>query len=183
MLVTLEQLKTIYPQADKAGRCEKYVDSLNKTLKKFNILEPIQIAAFLSQVGVESAELRYTKELGSDNYLSKYDTGSLAKRLGNTPEADGDGIRYAGRGFIQCTGRANYELCGKALGLDLINHPELLEQPEYAWSSAGWYWSLRKINLYANDIVKVTKLVNGGLNHLEERTKYYEVAKKAFGII
>lgn len=183
MLVTLEQLKQIYPVAAKAGRCEKYIDSLNTTLQKFNIVEPIQIAAFLSQVAVESAELRYVRELGDDKYLSKYDTGDLAKRLGNTTEADGDGIKYKGRGFIQCTGRYNYEQCGKALGLDLINNPELLEQPEHAWDSAGWYWSLRKINNYANDIVKVTKLVNGGSNHLKERTQYYELAKKVLGIL
>ena len=182
MLVSLEQLKQIYPVAAKAGRCEKYLEGLNKTLKQFNISEPIQIAAFLSQVAVESAELRYVRELGDDKYLSKYDRGILAKRLGNTPEADGDGQKYKGRGFIQCTGRYNYEQCGKALGLDLIKNPELLEQPEYAWSSAGWYWNLRKINNYATDIVKVTKLVNGGTNHLKERTEYYERAKKVLGI-
>lgn len=96
MLVSLEQLKQIYPVAAKAGRCEKYLGGLNKTLKQFNISEPIQIAAFLSQVAVESAELRYVRELGDDKYLSKYDTGNLAKRLGNTPEADGDGQKYKG---------------------------------------------------------------------------------------
>lgn len=51
-------------------------------------------------------------EKGSDKYLSKYDTGKLAKALGNTPQADGDGQLYAGRGFVQITGRANYRKFG-----------------------------------------------------------------------
>lgn len=85
------------------------------------------------------------------------------------------------RGFIQVTGRSNYFDCGNALGLDLISKPELLESPVNAWRSAGWYWNLRKISNYADDIVKVTNLVNGGKNHLKERTDYYNVAKKVLG--
>lgn len=179
--VTLEQLKQIFPFAAKAGRCELFIDGLNKTLEQYNIDSPIKIAAFLSQIGVESGELKYVRELGNSKYFEKYDTGSIAKRLGNSPEADGDGERYRGRGLIQITGKANYKLCGDALGLDLINNPEILEQPEYAWKSAGWYWNLRHINNYADDIVKVTRLVNGGTNHLEERTAYYNKAKKVLG--
>lgn len=180
--VTLEQLKQIYPKAARAGRLEKNLAGLNKTLQEFKIDTPLKAAAFLSQIGVESDELYYVKELGSNAYLSKYDTGSLAAKLGNTPQADGDGQKYRGRGYIQVTGKSNYEACGKALGLDLINHPELLEQPENAWRSAGWYWGLRKINDYANDIVKVTRLVNGGTNGLDKRQAYYKQAKEVFGI-
>lgn len=181
MEVTLEQLKKIMPNAAKAGRCEIYLDGLNKTLVEFKIDTPLKVSAFLSQIAVESGELLYTRERGSSAYFAKYDTGVLAKRLGNTPEADGDGKKFIGRGFIQVTGRANYFDCGNALGLDLISKPELLESPVNAWRSAGWYWNLRKISNYADDIVKVTKLVNGGSNHLKERTDYYNVAKKVLG--
>lgn len=130
--------------------------------------------------GHESGQFRYVKELGGDQYLSKYDTGSLAKRLGNTPEADGDGQKYRGRGLIQITGRANYSECGEALGLDLINQPELLEQPQYAAMSAAWFWSTRGLNALADqkDFAKITRRINGGLNGQADRQSLYEKALK-----
>ena len=99
-----------------------------------------RIAAFIAQIGHESGHFRNVRELGSDQYLSKYDTGSLAKRLGNTPEADGDGQTYRGRGLIYITGRTNYIACGEALAFDLVNHPDLLEKNQHACISAAWFW-------------------------------------------
>lgn len=64
-------------------------------------------------------------EYGNQKYFSKYDTGTLAKRLGNTPEADGDGYKYRGRGDIQITGYDNYLRFGKLLGVDLVGKPDL----------------------------------------------------------
>ena len=97
-------------------------------MNQFHIVGTKRIAAFIAQIGHESGQFRYVRELGSDQYLSKYDTGSLAKRLGNTPEADGYRQTYRGRGLIQITGRTNYIACGEALAFDLVNHPDLLEK-------------------------------------------------------
>lgn len=82
--------------------------------------------------------LRPIHEIGSKAYLSKYDTGKLAQRLGNTPQADGDGIRYAGRGLVQLTGTTNYKKAGKYLGLDLLGNPDLALLPENAAKILIW---------------------------------------------
>lgn len=98
-----------------------------------------------------------------------YDTGSLAVRLGNTPEADGDGERYKGRGFIQLTGLANYRAAGQALGVDLVADPDLANNPEVAGQVLGWYFKTRGVNraAEAGDWEQVRRLVNGGLNGWE----------------
>ena len=140
MAISVQQLQQILPNAGrKAG---VFVPGLNATMGKYSIITPRRMAAFLAQVGHESGQLQYVRELGNDAYLAKYDTGRLAERLGNTPAADGDGQRYRGRGLIQITGRDNYEACSEVLFGDsrLLNTPDLLEQPVYASLSAGWYW-------------------------------------------
>ena len=144
------------------------------------------MAAFIAQIGHESGQFRYVRELGNDQYLSKYDTGSLAKRLGNTPEADGDGQKYRGRGLIQITGRANYLTCGEALALDLLNQPELLEllelleKPQHACMSAAWYWASKGLNTLADtgQFDKITQRINGGQNGAADRQALYARALK-----
>lgn len=175
MPVTAQQLLKILPNAgQKVG---VFVPALNTAMGKYQIITRDRIAAFIAQVGHESGQLRYVRELGGE-YLSKYDTGKLAERLGNTPEADGDGQFYRGRGLIQVTGRANYAECGEALGLDLIKHPELLEQPEHAAMSAAWYWGSRGLNSLADkgDFLAITKRINGGTNGLADRQELYKRA-------
>lgn len=71
---------------------------------------------------------------GLDDYLERYDTGALAERLGNTPEADGDGVLYAGRGPVQITGRRNYaKATVRLLALGVLRPGEsLLDTPDLA---------------------------------------------------
>ncbi|VVO32643.1 hypothetical protein PS689_05128 [Pseudomonas fluorescens] len=178
MPITAQQLLKILPNA--GAKVGVFVPALNTAMGKYQIITRERIAAFLAQIGHESGQLRYVRELGGSEYLSKYDTGKLAERLGNTPEADGDGQFYRGRGLIQVTGRANYAECGEALGLDLIHHPELLEQPEHASMSAAWYWSSRGLNSLADkgDFLLITKRINGGTNGLADRQALYDRALK-----
>ncbi|WP_439895317.1 glycoside hydrolase family 19 protein [Pseudomonas syringae] len=178
MPITAQQLLKILPNA--GAKVGVFVPALNTAMGKYQIITRERIAAFLAQIGHESGQLRYVRELGGSEYLSKYDTGKLAERLGNTPEADGDGQFYRGRGLIQITGRANYAECGAALGLDLIDHPELLEQPEHAAMSAAWYWSSRGLNSLADkgDFLLITKRINGGTNGLADRQALYDRALK-----
>lgn len=184
MQVTAQQLQIIYPNAGpKAG---VFVSALNAAMVNREINNPRRMAAFLAQVGHESGQLRYVKELGGDAYLSKYDTGKLAADLGNTPEADGDGQKYRGRGLIQITGRANYQACSRALFGDnrLLTQPELLEQPQWACESAAWFWQSRDLNSLADqgEFNRITRRINGGLNGLDERLVLWARAREVLGV-
>ncbi|BFT62378.1 glycoside hydrolase family 19 protein [Pseudomonas moorei] len=180
MPITAQQLLQILPNAGKQAGV--FASALNQAMDRFQINTRLRMAAFIAQVGHESGQFRYVQELGGDQYLSKYDTGPLAKRLGNTPEADGDGQKYRGRGLIQVTGHANYLACSKALFGDdrLLRAPELLEQAEWAAKSAAWFWNSRNLNALADvaDISGITRRINGGLNGLAERLAIYSTAMK-----
>ncbi|MQT58290.1 glycoside hydrolase family 19 protein [Pseudomonas sp. FSL R10-0399] len=178
MPITTLQLQQILPNAGQSAGV--FVPVLNTAMVRYQIVGSLRMAAFIAQIGHESGQLRYVREMGSDQYLSKYDTGSLAKRLGNTPEADGDGQKYRGRGLIQITGRANYAECGEALGLDLVNHPELLEKPQHACMSAAWFWASRGMNTLADagKFDAITRRINGGQNGAADRQALYAKALK-----
>ena len=178
MSITQQQLQQILPNAGQTAGV--FVPVLNTAMIRFQIVGTKRIAAFIAQIGHESGQFRYVRELGNDQYLSKYDTGTLAKRLGNTPEADGDGQKYRGRGLIQITGRANYMMCGEALALDLVNHPELLEKPQHACMSAAWFWASRGLNTLADagQFDTITRCINGGQNGAADRQALYARALK-----
>ena len=90
------------------------------------------------------------------------------ENLGNTEV--GDGWKYHGRGYVQLTGRSNYEAAGKALGLDLVNHPELAADREIAAKIAIHYWQSRVVpHQNQEDIKGASYNINGGYNHLAER--------------
>lgn len=178
-MLTATDLQIILPAASGAN-IDRFWQPLNDAMDEFSINSPARQAAFLAQIGHESGSLRYVRELGSHAYLDKYDTGSLAARLGNTPEDDDDGQKYRGRGLIQITGLDNYRQCGDALNLDLIEHPELLEQPVNAARSAGWWWAAHGCNEIADsgNFQKLTKRINGGLNGLADRKAIWKRAKE-----
>jgi putative chitinase len=99
-----------------------------------------------------------------------------AKNLGNTEY--GDGWKYRGRGLKQLTGRYNYKVCGEALGIDLVDNPELLEQPLPAALSAAWFWRSKNLDQHADvqDIEKLTRAINGGTLGLDERKRLFAAA-------
>ena len=178
MPITAQQLLQILPNAGQSAGV--FVSALNTAMNHYQIVGLKRVAAFIAQIGHESGQFRYVRELGNDQYLSKYDTGSLAKRLGNTPEADGDGQKYRGRGLIQITGRANYMTCGEALALDLIKQPELLEKPQHACMSAAWFWASRGLNTLADagKFDTITQRINGGQTGAADRQALYARALK-----
>jgi putative chitinase len=156
-------------------RAEKWASALTAAMAGGQINTRLRVAAFLAQIGHESGSLVYSKELGGPSYFAKYEG---RKDLGNTQK--GDGPKFAGRGLIQVTGRANYEKASHALFGDdrLLANPDLLEQPDWAAKSAVWYWTTRNLNALADAdrFTDITKAINGGTNGLEDRKARYKYA-------
>jgi predicted chitinase len=114
-----------------------------------------------------------------------------ALRLGNGDEVSGDGYRYRGRGLIQLTGKSNYQSftdCHNTKNpddrRDFVANPDLLvSELNYAIESAFYFWDARDINQAADqdDVVEVTRRVNGGLNGLADREARLARIKTALG--
>lgn len=98
-----------------------------------------------------------------------------SKRMGNN--GAGDGWFYRGRGLIQVTGLTNYRNCGNGLKVDLVAKPELLADDSYAARSAAWFYVANGCLKYSGDISRVTQIINGGLNGLEDRRERFLKAK------
>lgn len=188
-----------------------FVPALNRAMTRYGINSSVRVAAFLAQVGHESAQLtalvenlnysavglantwpsRFAADRSRKPYPPNLIAMSLARkpelianhvyanRNGNGSEASGDGWRFRGRGLIQITGRANYNDVARALRLDLLAHPELLEQPELAALSAAWWWSARGLNELADagKFEQITRVINGGTNGLVDRVVLWHGAR------
>lgn len=187
MEITKEQLKAIMPNIEGnikknknfAGvTLDKVVELLNKYAEEFDIDNAQRWAHYLAQIAHESMEFRYTEEIASG---ARYDTGALAVKLGNTPQKDGDGQKYKGRGLMQLTGKYNYTEYKEFCGFDVLKHPELLAKPVGAIRSSMWIWKKKNLNYYADidALLTITKLINGGTNGYSERKKYYNRARRA----
>ena len=181
-MLTDSDLQQIMPRLPQAKR-QLYLPFMNKVMEIYEIDTPLRASAFLAQIAHESGELKFMEEIwGPTAQQKKYEPPSdVASRLGNTQT--GDGFRYRGRGPIQITGRSNYKKYGDLLGVDLIGNPDLAATPQFAFSTAGLYWKLNGLNELADvqDFEAITKRINGGLNGLAERERYYEIAKNTLG--
>ena len=182
------------------------IDKLKKLGVKYN-LTTIQLAHFAGQLAHESLDFKVLSEnlnYSAERLLQvfpKYFTKESAQRyarkpllianrvyanrLGNGDEKSGDGYKFRGRGYIQLTGKKNYEAFTKFIGEDCVSNPDLVSQ-KYALESALWFFFENKIftlckDLSDDSIKKVTKKINGGLNGFADRKsktlKYYNLLK------
>ena len=174
MSITQQQLLQILPSAGPVAGV--FVPVLNAAMVRYQIIGPKRVAAFIAQIGHESGQLKYVKEIwGPTSAQAKYEG---RKDLGNA--VAGDGSKYRGRGLIQITGRANYMACGEGLGLDLLEQPVLLEKPQHACMSAAWFWATKGLNTLADagQFDKITQRINGGQNGAADRQALYGRALK-----
>jgi putative chitinase len=198
-MVNAEQLKALHIDS-------KWVDPLNETFKRFDILTPRQQAAFIGQCGHECGHfkmleenLNYRAETLAKLWPKRFPTLEFAKqyernpkkianyvyanRMGNRDEASGDGYRFRGRGCIQLTGSAGYYHAGKALGVDFVMQPELVATPQYAALTAGFFWNTQRLNALAEVLnhTALTKKINGGTIGLDDRIKHTNHALAVLG--
>lgn len=184
----------------------KWLEWLNFTCRKYEIVTNIRKAHFIGQAAHESNWFRNLEE--NLNYSanglisiwgSRFPDMAIAEQYARNPQKiankvyggrfgnteDGDGWKYHGRGIFQLTFKDNYKRCGDALGIDLTASPELLLTEKYACLSAGWYWNKKGLNELAdaNDYEGITKRINGGMTGAMDRVyktkKVYEVLTTA----
>lgn len=163
-----------------AHDAERWAAPLTAAMAEYQIDTPARQAAFLAQIAHESGCFRWLREIwGPTSAQSRYEGRG---DLGN--KQSGDGKRFMGRGLIQVTGRANYMHAAAALGIDCVDHPEVLEEPENAARSAGDYWQTRGLNELAdaNSFEAITRRINGGMNGYMDRCIAWDLAKQALGV-
>lgn len=207
-MITIEEFRKMIPLAS-AKNIGLFYEPLCEAMLKYEITSSKRIAAFIAQIAHESGNLdkliestyyskaerllklfpRDFKDLAeAEKYIKSPEACAnriYANQNGNGSEKSGDGYRYRARGLIGITGKGNYASCGTGLGLDLVNHPELLEQPKYACESAAWFWATHGCNKKADLglFLDITRIINGGTNGLEERKANYKLCKQILNLI
>jgi putative chitinase len=192
--------------ADKLAKCvsknknpAELFAALEAVLPKYKITTAERVAAFLAQCGHESADftvlrenLNYSAEGLNKIFPKRFPSVAAAQpyhrqpekianniyanRMGNGPEASGEGFKFRGRGAIQLTGKENYTKFAASVGKTLDEAVAYTETMAGAIESACWFWNTNKLNDIADkkDIVTLTKRINGGTIGLEDRKKHFE---------
>jgi putative chitinase len=192
--MNLEKLKGHIPEA--------VITQLPDTISKFELNTPLRLAHFLAQAGHESGGFKLVNE--NLNYGAKGLLGIFKKyfpteakalqyerkpekianlvyggRMGNGPEASGEGFKFKGRGYIQLTGKDNYTAFAKAINEDVVANPDLVAS-KYPLASAAWFFHKNGLHKIADKgatdavVTEVTKRVNGGTIGLADRLKHFK---------
>ena len=207
MEVTRNDLLKLSPQYNREW-LENDVRTLAAWAEKFGINTKLRMAHFLAQCAHESAGFTAVTEnlnYSADGLLKtfpKYFTPEQAReyarqperianrvyasRMGNGPEASGDGWRYRGRGYIMLTGRENYERFNESdvCTEDVMRQPDALMKFPLNQVVAGWFWETNGLSELADrdDCDAITRRINGGLNGLADRKFILRRLKKEFCI-
>lgn len=181
IIVDKQTIEAIAPRAParKRARQAQIISEISVdlvgTLGSHHIDTPLRVAHFLAQVAHESDGFCTTEEYASGQAYEG------RKDLGNTHP--GDGVRYKGRGLIQLTGRSNYNIYGKVIARDLVGHPEQAADPATSLLLACEFWNRTAggLSRFADhdDILSITKAINGGHNGIDSRRAYLAKAKQA----
>ncbi|MBF0285582.1 MAG: glycoside hydrolase family 19 protein [Magnetococcales bacterium] len=204
-----DRISLIYPHGS-ADHLDALAQRADEVLSRYGINDnDNRLSFFLAQIGHESGGLRtfaenlnysaeallktwpthFYNEEDAQEYArqpEKIANRAYANRLGNGDEASGDGWRYRGKGYIQITGKNNYEALGKLLGgdLDLVNTPDDAADPQNALEVACGFWQWKNLNPLCDDgdYKTVTKRINGGLIGWEDRVARLTTVRQVLGM-
>ena len=183
-------------------------DNLEACATKYQINTPLRLAHFLAQCAHESGNFKRTTEnldysgerlrqvfpkYFNHDLITQYERRPesiankvYANRMGNGSELSGDGWRYRGRGYIQLTGKNNYQRFDLIVPENIVANPDLVAT-EYPLLSAAWVWDVCKLNEIAdrgaseNEVAAITKKINGGMNGIAERVEWFNEFYRLFG--
>jgi|TARA_R110002074_G_scaffold140592_1_gene286769 putative chitinase len=200
---TEDQVATILHKDDVSD----WYNAMVEMFPKYEITTPNRVAGFIAQTAHESASYKTITE--NLNYSAKALNAIFGKyfhragvdaqkyhrqpekianriyagRMDNGDTASGDGWTFRGGGILQLTGRYNYTEFGKTVGMSAEEATDYVRTPKGAIESACWFWKTNNINKYcdADDIVRMTKRINGGTIGLADRKKHYAHALEVLG--
>jgi putative chitinase len=198
--VNIDKLKGVIP--------DEVLTQIPQVMEKFEINTPLRLCHFLAQCAHESGNFKAVTEnlnygpvalmstfkkyfpllTTAEAYARKPERIAnrvYADRMGNGAESTGDGWKYRGRGYIQLTGKVNYQSFDKVIEENITDNPDLVAT-KYPLLSAAWFWNSRTLNTLADkgasdaDVTAITKKVNGGTHGLEDRIAKF---KKFHGLL
>lgn len=200
-MITAQQFKACFGD----GAADEWVGLINEVCPAWGINSPLRLAHFLAQTGHESMgytvlkeNLNYSAQALRSTWPRRFPGGvadqyarqpekianrAYADRMGNGPEESGDGWRFRGKGLIQLTGKDNVSEFAKAVGKTLDEAAEYLLTKRGALESACWFWRTRGLNALADadNLLGITRRINGGVNGLDDRTARLKRIKGVLG--
>lgn len=184
--VTVDVVAKMFPQTPKSNIATNLPFVL-KAMSDAGLADKNMILMALATIRAETASFRPISE-----GISKFNTSpggspfnlydpptEVAGKLGNTKP--GDGSRFKGRGFIQLTGRFNYKKFGPVVNANLIDNPELANDPTIAAGLLAAFIKDKeqqiRAALAADDLRTARKLVNGGSHGLPDFTDAFRIGE------
>ena len=179
-LVTPQMVKQMFPSATQLTKITTNLPFVLAGLRARQLGDRPMVLMALGTIRAETEgfvpidefKSRFNTSPGGSPF-NLYDAGtSIGARLGNT--VPGDGPKFKGRGYIQLTGRSNYQRVGGQISVDLIGNPESANDPSIAGLILAQFLknseSRIRNALASNDVAQARKLVNGGSHGLDQFT-------------